>query len=73
MISGQNVSNESDAKLSKMKTYEKVFSSMLTPPRGIELDIFPWLLHLGHPLHKEMQVCYASVLFSLQKRERKRK
>ena len=57
MISGQKVSDESSEKLSKMKTLEKLFNAMLIPPRGIELEICPWLLHLGHPLLKEIQVC----------------
>ncbi len=57
MISGQKVSDENDTKLSKMKTFEKLFISMLTPPRGIELSLFPWLSHLGHPHSKELRVC----------------
>ena len=58
MISGQKASEEDGGILSKMKALEKLFVSILTPPRGIELNIFPWLLLLGHPLRKEMQVRY---------------
>ena len=61
MLSGQKLCDDSNAKLSKMKTMEKLFSSMLVPPRGVELEIFPWLLHLGHPLRKEIQVCFELV------------
>ena len=56
MICGKRVDDEADEILKKMKTFEKLIIVLTTPPRGILLDLMPWLQHCGIPLVKEVQV-----------------
>ena len=53
MIAGQIPADE-DPDLHDMKRLNRLVLDVISTGRGIELDYFPWLRHLGHPLYSEI-------------------
>ncbi len=60
MISGRLVYDNTDVIVTKMRQLDDAVAKVLSPTAGIELDMFPFLRYLGHPLFKQIQVAYLS-------------
>lgn len=59
MICGKKVTDDSDSILCGMKLIEKlIMQTADSINTGVELELFPWLLHLGHPMKKKAVVGY---------------
>lgn len=56
MISGRRVTDDNDSMLRGMVTLERLVSKTTSVTSAVELELFPWLLHLGHPQKKRIQV-----------------
>ena len=56
MLCGRKVNDEADEIFKKMKVFEKLITVLTTPPKGVILDLMPWLQHCGIPVVKEIQV-----------------
>lgn len=56
MISGRLVHDNSDVIVDKLRQLDIAVNKVLRPTAGIELDMFPFLRYLGHPIFKQVQV-----------------
>lgn len=55
MLSGKKViDDDTDDTLRAMKAFARLSLSTLGRKVGIELDLFPWLRHFGHPKYRDL-------------------